>query len=409
MTIMLWTLGGVVVGALVVLTITFLRRREQEDLARKLIEEAQKEKLEDLSTVISEVKASFAALSQEALTASKNDFLQLAETRLEKQTTQSGQMLETKKELIDARFSEMNKKLGTLNELIQAMDKQRAESFGSLRSGLDKATQATNRLFDTTSQLHEALTNPQRRGQWGERMAEDVLRLAGFVKGVNYLKQQTLAEGSRPDFTFMLPDKQLLHMDVKFPLANYLKMLETTEDAARNSLAAQFLKDVRQRIREVTTREYIDPGKGTIDYVLVFIPNEQIYGFIHEQDRSLLDDALRNKVVLCSPVTLYAVLAVIRQALDNFRLEQASSQILNLLGEFKKQWDRYVKTMDRMGDRLNAALKEYHDLTTVRTRQLARQVDKIDDLRATREQTDHAGLIVGEHHQLEDPDVIDKK
>ena len=254
-----------------------------------------------------------------------------------------------------------------------------------LKGQLDKATQATNRLHETTSRLREALANPQRRGHWGERMAEDVLRLAGFVEGVNYRKQQRLAGGTIPDFTFLLPDNQCVHMDVKFPLANYLKMLDAPDEATRNTCTAQFLKDVRARIKEVTTREYIDPAAGTVDYVLVFIPNEQVYGFIHECDSTLLDDAMRDNVVLCSPLTLYAILAVIHRSVDNFRLEQSSKQILDLLSEFKKQWDKYVGGMDRMGDRLEAATKEFHALVGTRTRQLERQLDKIENLRATHE------------------------
>jgi DNA recombination protein RmuC len=85
-------------------------------------------------------------------------------------------------------------------------------------------------------------------------------------------------------------------------------------------------------------------------------------------------------------MTLYAILAVIRQSVDNFRLEQNSRQILQLLAEFRKQWGKYVEVMDGMGRKLGEALTEYEKLVGVRTRQLDRQLDKIDDLRAAREQ-----------------------
>jgi len=87
----------------------------------------------------------------------------------------------------------------------------------------------------------------------------------------------------------------------------------------------------KTRIKEVTTRDYIDPGQKTVDYVLVFIPNEQVYGFIHEHDSSILDESLKSKVILCSPITLFAILAVVRQAVENFSLQETASQILELL------------------------------------------------------------------------------
>ena len=351
-------------------------------MARALLEEAQETRADELTSIIEQLKVSFSALSREALSANTDDFLKLAKDRLEQQTAMGKEQLEGKRKLIETRLAETNKKLTELGAAMQDIEKQRRESQGVLRGTLDRATQVTNRLHETTSQLREALANPQRRGQWGERMAEDVLQLAGFIEGINYTKQESIAGGGRPDFTFLLPDNRRVNMDVKFPLANYLKVLDAPDDDAREGFTKQFIRDVRSRIKEVTTREYIDPGAGTVDYVLVFIPNEQVYGFIHEHDASLLDDALRSKVVLCSPLTLYAVLAVIRQSVENFRLEQASAKILDLLVSFKKQWKMFVDCMDTIGKRLDDASKAFDTLQGTRTRMLERQLDKIENLRA---------------------------
>jgi DNA anti-recombination protein RmuC len=76
---------------------------------------------------------------------------------------------------------------------------------------------------------------------------------------------------------------------------------------------------------------------------------------------------------------------VIRQATDNFRLERASREILGILTQFRKQWIAYVKTMDKMGERLEQATDQYNDLVGTRTRQLERQLDKIRELEAAPE------------------------
>src|SRR5581483_2185463 len=118
-------------------------------------------------------------------------------------------------------------------------------------------------------------------------------RVAGFIENVNYLRQKTIeASGSRPDFTFLLPRNLKLNMDVKFPLDNYLKSLEAVSDTDRARYRSDFLKDVRAKIKEVTSRDYISPEQNTVDSVLLFIPNEQIYAFIHEQDGAILDDGI---------------------------------------------------------------------------------------------------------------------
>lgn len=367
---------GLLAGAFVVA----LLYRRRGATARQLAAEALSNFESESERLLDAAKTAFSSLSREALSANADDFLKLAKTKLEQQTSQSEQVLDTKKQLIDARLEEMTGRLTTLNTLLQSVERERAASHGSLEAKLEKTTQATIQLQDTTTKLRTALSNPQVRGQWGERMAEDLLRSVGLAEGVNYEKQKTTTGGNRPDYTFYLPEGKKVHMDVKFPLGNYLKVLEAPSEHARDQLTNQFLRDVRSRIKEVGTREYIDPAAGTLDYVLVFIPNEQVHGFIHEHDRALLDDALKQKVVLCSPLTLYALLSVIRQAVDNFRFEQGAKQILDLLGEFRKQWLKYVETMGRLGKRLEDALGEYHELVNTRTRQLDRQMEKIDHL-----------------------------
>lgn len=376
----LFALLGMIVGAVVAALLLNRFQSRRNRLVAEQDEATERRLREERETWLTLVKSSVQESSREALSANSDDFLKLAQTRFQQQTQQADQSLESKKKLIDNRVEEIDKKLTSLNTLIQQSERQRAESHGSLKAHLDKATIATNQLQDTTGRLREALASSKSRGQWGERMAEDVLRLAGFVENVNYFKQQRLEGGTIPDFTFPLPGNQCVHMDVKFPLDNYIKSLEAPDEASRNAAKAQFLKDVRARIKEVTTREYINPADGTVDYMIVFIPNEQVYGFMHQNDNTLLDDALRQKVVLCSPLTLYAILAVIRQGVDNFRLQESSREILKLLAEFKKQWSKYVTGMEKMGDKLEAAGKEYQTLTGTRTRMLERQLDKIENL-----------------------------
>jgi DNA recombination protein RmuC len=138
-------------------------------------------------------------------------------------------------------------------------------------------------------------------------------------------------------------------------------------------------------IKQLTTRDYINPAENTVDYVIMFIPNEQVYSFINEADTRIMDEALKQKVILCSPFTLYAVLAVIRQAVENFNLERTASEILKLLSEFSKQWDAYKEKFRLMGERLDAAKKEYDALITTRSSMLERPLRKIEEMRKQKE------------------------
>jgi len=147
------------------------------------------------------------------------------------------------------------------------------------------------------------------------------------------------------------------------------------------------MKDVRKRIKEVSSRDYINPIENTVDYVIAFIPNEQVYAFINEHDRTLLDDALKSKVILSSPVTLYAILAVIRQAVDNFNLEKTAAEILSLLSEFNKQWENFKSGMEKMGKRIDDAQKEFLSLNSTRTKKLEKPLQQIADIRSRHQLT----------------------
>jgi DNA recombination protein RmuC len=176
-------------------------------------------------------------------------------------------------------------------------------------------------------------------------------------------------------------------MDVKFPLDNYLRYLEAESDLEQRRARDEFLRDVRNHVKSLAARGYIDGSDSTVDCVLLFIPNEQLYAFIQEQDHSILDDALRRKLVFCSPLTLYAVLAVVRQAVDNFRVERTSSEILTRLAAFTKQWETFVEKMDKLDRSLTSARRDFDELTGTRRRMLERELDKIEDLRRSSELT----------------------
>ncbi len=347
------------------------------------------ERRAELDRVLDRVKAEIGTSALDALGKAQESLVALGDERLRARLAAGAQDLESKKALIDQSLSRIEKQmaedLARLDTTVRALEKDREAKFGDLAARLAEANEATRSLASTTGSLREALASTKARGAWGERMAEDILRSAGFREGFNYQKQPTLeGSGRRPDFVFFLPNGQRLHMDVKFPLTNYLRCLDAESDDDRRRFRDEFVRDARTCLREITSRDYIDPASDTIDRVLLFIPNEQVYGFLHEADRSLIDDAIKARVVLCSPFTLYAVLALLRQMIDNFNVEKTSREILTLLGDFQKQWVKFVEQMEKMGRRIDDAKREYDALATTRQRALERPLAKIEDLRAAR-------------------------
>ncbi|HAJ57744.1 MAG TPA: DNA recombination protein RmuC [Candidatus Omnitrophica bacterium] len=363
---------GVILGAGLVFIFLWLKGRAVKD--------AGEDKKKELDDIVDKLKGAFASLSLDALSKNSEEFLKLAHQRLENAASLSEKDLEGKKKLIDQTFGDMKVELAKVEDLMKALEKDREHKFAQLSTNIELMTKEVSELQQTTGHLKAALASTKTRGQWGERMAEDVLRLAGFIEGINYAKQKAQGAG-RPDYTFFLPQGLCVNMDVKFPLDNYLRFFDATSELEKENYKSQFLRDVKLRIKEVTSRDYIDPENRTVDYVIVFIPNEQVYAFINQADRSILDEAMQHKVIFCSPLTLYAILAVIRQAMDNFNLERTAHKILDVLGAFEKQYQAFCVSLEKMGEKIDDARKEYDSLITTRKNQMDRQLKKVEELR----------------------------
>jgi DNA recombination protein RmuC len=345
-----------------------------------------------LRLLVAQVQQQWASEREASLRGAVDTVVALADAQLGQRSAAGAHHLDVTRDAIGRQLADMGAELRRVNDLVGALQRDRANQHGQVVAGLQQTLQAATELTGHTRALREALASPRVRGQWGERMADDVLRAAGFAEGVNYRKQVPLPGGTVPDFTFLLPRDVLLHMDVKFPLDNYLRCLEASTEAEVVATRAAFLRDVRQRVKELAGRGYADPAT-TCGYLLLFIPNESVYAFIGEHDTQLSDTALRQGVVLCSPFTLFAVLGVVRQAADMVQLQRASDEILTALGGFSGQWAKFSEHLDKLGKQLGTAQGTYEELAGVRRRQMEKSLDVVEALRAGRPGPDDGAAV----------------
>lgn len=349
---------------------------------------------EAMAAALAEMRDQTAAERDAAVTAALQQSAVLQREQLgtaaQQAREQSSADLNAKKDVIDTRLdqvhAEMRSELTKLGSMVAELANTSAQKFGQVDQSLRSHAEITQTLSESARALREAMASPTARGQWGERMAEDVLRLAGFVENVNYVKQTQLDGATgRPDFTFPLPKGHELYMDVKFPMAGYLRYLDANTDAERQAHQAAFLRDVRARVKELAKRDYArESARESVDYVLLFLPNEQLTGFIHEGDPGLIDDAMTQRVVMCSPLTLFAFLGVIRQAYDNFVVEQTSDQILALIGKFGIQWQKYSEQLDKVKTKFDQLDRQFDDLVGTRKRQLEKPLQQLEAVRRER-------------------------
>ena len=277
-----------------------------------------------------------------------------------------GDQLGTKAQVIDTALSgiatQMNQRLEALSSELRSLREKNNIQY-------DNVGKAVEALSKRTDNLNEILSNSQKRGQWGERVVEDMLRAAGFIENVNYTKQDINSAGGKPDYKFMMPPNRVLFMDVKFPLDKYALHFSAETDALRSQAKSEFVKAVRGHVDALAKRDYVNNAKEeAVDYVLMFLPNESISSFVHEADPTLIDYALSKQVVLCSPLALYAFLVVIRQATDSFHTEQTAASIMQQINKFDKEWANYVKAVDEVKSTFDKFAGKLDDIATDGTR-----------------------------------------
>lgn len=363
-------IAGMVFGALFVWFISKLYAKRSEEKFNTALDEA-----------TSLLKSNFAEISLDTLSKTTD----MLSGRLKSEREISAKEISGQKEVIEKRIETLNNELLKLTGLINTMENSRNLQMGELKNMIDDSRLKTSELSNITNGLRQTLSSKQGRGQWAERMADDVLSYAGLKEGINYIRQQKVDEtGKRPDFTFLLPNGAKLNMDVKFPYENYKRYMES-DDREKEYYAKEFIKDVKKHVKAISGREYIDPENGTVNCAIMFIPNERIYSFIFEMDSEVLDSASKDGIMICSPVTTISVLAVIRQAAENFVVEKRAKELMKAISSFRKEWINYSEKFAKLGDYINKVSTEYDALRTTRNNKLESSMNKLEALKTDEE------------------------
>jgi DNA recombination protein RmuC len=325
-----------------------------------------------------DLESKISKLSTDALRNNSEQFIQYAKEILQAQKNEIKVDLDGKKSAISELINEIRRDIHKNEERLSKSDEDRIKSFSTLSSELKSQQEITKDLKMSTEKLKSLLSNNQLRGAFGEQVAEDLLKMAGFVIGQTYIKneaQQT--QSTRPDFTILLPDQTKINIDVKFPYSSLVKTLEAENDQEKKAWFKKFKDDVKEKIKQVCTREYINPEEKTVDFVILFIPNEMIFSYIYEQMNDVWEDSMRKKVVLAGPFSFTAILRMVKQAYTNFRYQENLQHIIGLIQRFDTEYQKFTEEFDKVGDRISSASKQYELVANTRNRQLTSVVDKI--------------------------------
>ncbi len=301
----------------------------------------------------------------------------------EKETIQTD--LNNKQKSIEKLVKDLQKEIDSRQEEIRHLERDRNKIFSSLREALENQQELTKDLKTTTDALSRVLSNNQQRGAWGERIIEDLLNSAGLSEGVHYVKQSKLGNSTaRPDITILLPNKRVVPVDVKFPYASITKMAEAKTKTEKKTHAKQFSQDVKTKIKKVA--EYIKPEEDTLDYAILFVPNEMVFSFINQKFPELVDEAISQRVMIVSPFTFLIVARTVMESYRNFMMENNMRTITKYVQQFSEEWGRFTTEFEKVGNTIDRAHDAYQKIATTRYNRMQLRIDRIEEERGKQNQ-----------------------
>lgn len=309
------------------------------------------------------LEQSFAALAHRALKENNQSFLQLAHETLKQFQIHAKNELDHKEKAVEGLVKPIREALEKTEQQIRLIEQDRKQAYGALHKHLETLTETQQLLHGETRNLVKALRRPEVRGQWGELTLKRLAELAGMVEHCDFFEQESQdAEAGRlrPDMIVRMPGGREIVVDVKTPLDAYLNAVEANDDESRQHHLEHHARNVRERVRELATKAYWSQFKNAPDFVILFIPGEQFLSAALDNDRSLLEDALRQKVILTTPISFVALLRAVAYGWRQESLAENAERIRVVGEELYSRLATFSEHLAKLGRSLDGAVESYN-------------------------------------------------
>ena len=261
------------------------------------------------------------------------------------------------KNLLDPVATQMNE----LRNAVTALQSNYTNTVGVTQT-ISKQIESLNQ---TTSALQSALKSSSARGAWGEQQLRNVIELAGMLPYCDFLEQTTVTGNDkiqRPDAVIKLPNNGCVVIDSKTPLDAYLKAQETSDATLRQQLLNEHAKALAGHAKVLADKKYFQQFDRTPEYTIMFIPGESFLADALRADSSLLEVAMRSRVLIASPVNLLALLLAVAKGWQAFQIAENAEKIAAIGRELYERVDTVLESVEKTGRGLETAISAYNKM-----------------------------------------------
>jgi DNA recombination protein RmuC len=360
---------GAALGALAALL--WRARREQRlrieaevlRLQVKTEEAVSAEREQALSRARDQLQGVFGELARDSLKSNSEVFLQLARERLERQQQEAAQALTARETAIESLVQPIREALAKTETQIGLIEKERIDAFATIKSQMEILATGQNLLSRETRNLVTALRRPDVRGQWGEITLRRLVELSGMTSHVDFTEQQHQATDSgpvRPDMIVHMPEHRDIVVDVKTPLDAYLAAVEAADDEERGAQLRRHAQIVGARIRELSSKNYWAQFEHSPDFVVLFLPGDQFLSAALQENPGLIDESLRQNVILATPSSLVALLKAVSYGWKQSVLTDNAAEVRKLGEDLYKRLAVFAEHLARLGKSLGGSVEAFN-------------------------------------------------
>ena len=348
-TIVLALFGGLsFAGALFLLRETF-RLRAERDSYRARIEDA------------GQAKNSFEALAGEVLRSSTTEFLKLAQASFSSQKTEVTADVERRRRALDEMIRPMTEALKRTHSELERM--------GRAQVGLSEQVVLMSRghreLREETGRLVNALSKPNVRGRYGEIQLERVVELAGMKGYCDFTSQKNLRDEEgrlqKPDMVVRLPNSRLLAVDAKTSFDSYIDALGAASPEESDALLDRYAENVFEQARKLARKAYWANFEASPEFVIMFIPGEQLVDAALERRPDLIEYAAEHNVVLASPSTLIGLLRAVHVGWREKNLTDSAAELFDLGRDLHRRAAVVLEHAGKIGSSIDGARRAYNE------------------------------------------------
>jgi DNA recombination protein RmuC len=310
-----------------------------------------------------QLQAVFSELARDTLKSNSEVFLQLARERLDRQQQSSTQALKEREIAIESLIGPIREALAKTEAQVKEIERDRIDAFATIKNQMELVASGQQLLSRETRNLVTALRRPDVRGQWGELTLRRVVELSGMTAHVDFTEQLHKAGESgavRPDMVVHMPERRDIVVDVKTPLDAYLSAVDAPDDEERKAQLRRHALIVGAHIRELAAKEYWSQFERSPDFVVLFLPGDQFLAAALQENPDLIDEALRQNVMLATPTSLAALLKAVAYGWKQSILADNAAEVRRLGEDLYKRLAVFGEHLGKLGKTLAGSVDSFN-------------------------------------------------